>query len=82
VEHSKQMSQYVVDDTQRTNKYNMRPLSKHYEFTKCSSKLRVKDNTKYPHKSYCRNRLAVFYSYDNKSCVHAKHMVITIKFML
>jgi hypothetical protein len=26
--------------------------------------------------------LAVLYSYDNKSCVHAKHIVIKIKFML
>jgi hypothetical protein len=26
--------------------------------------------------------LAVLYSYDNKSCVHAKHIVIKIKLML
>jgi hypothetical protein len=26
--------------------------------------------------------LVVLYSYDNKSCVHAKHIVIKIKLML
>jgi hypothetical protein len=26
--------------------------------------------------------LAVLYSYDNKSCVHTKHIVIKIKLML
>jgi hypothetical protein len=26
--------------------------------------------------------LTVLYSYDNKSCVHAKHIVIKIKLML
>jgi hypothetical protein len=26
--------------------------------------------------------LAVLYSYDSKSCVHAKHIVIKIKLML
>jgi hypothetical protein len=27
-------------------------------------------------------KLAVLYSYDNKSCVHAKHIMIKIKLML
>jgi hypothetical protein len=48
----------------------------------CLSRLRVEDSIEYPHKSYCRNKLAVFYFYDNKSCVHVKHIVIKIKFML
>jgi hypothetical protein len=42
----------------------------------------VEDNFEYPHKSDCRNKLAVLYSYDNKSCVDAKHIVIKIEFML
>jgi hypothetical protein len=42
----------------------------------------VEDIVEYPHKSYCQNRLAVLYSYDNKSCVHAKHIVIKIKLVL
>jgi hypothetical protein len=49
---------------------------------KFSSGLRVEDSFEYPHKSYCRDKLAVLYSYDNKSCVHTKHIVIKIKFML
>jgi hypothetical protein len=47
-----------------------------------SSGLRVEDSSEYPHKSYCRNKLAVLYSYDNKSSVHVKHIVIKIKLML
>jgi hypothetical protein len=42
----------------------------------------VEGNFEYPHKIYCRNKLAAFYSYDNKLCVHAKHIVIKIKLML
>jgi hypothetical protein len=42
----------------------------------------VEGNFEYPHKLYCRNKLAAFYSYDNKLCVHAKHIVIKIKLML
>jgi hypothetical protein len=42
----------------------------------------VEDSIEYPHKSYYRNKLAVIYSYDNKSCVHVKHIVIKIKLML
>jgi hypothetical protein len=29
---------------------------------------------------YCWNKLVVLYSYDNKSCVHAKHIVIMSMF--
>jgi hypothetical protein len=76
------MGQCVINDAHGTHKYNMRPSSRRYEFTKCSSGLRVEDITKYPHKSYCWNRLTVFYSYDNKLCDHVKHMVIKIEFML
>jgi hypothetical protein len=47
-----------------------------------SSGLRVEDSSEYPHKSYCQNKLAVLYSYDNKSSVHVKHIVIKIKLML
>jgi hypothetical protein len=42
----------------------------------------VENNIEYPHKSYCRNKLAVFYSYDSKSLVHAKHIAIKIKLVL
>jgi hypothetical protein len=49
---------------------------------KYSSGLRVEDNFEYPHKSYCQNMLAILYSYDNKSCVRAKHIMINIEFML
>jgi hypothetical protein len=30
----------------------------------------VEDSIEYPHKSYYRDKQAVLYSYDNKSCVH------------
>jgi hypothetical protein len=42
----------------------------------------VEDNIEYPHKSYCRNKQVVLYSYENKSCVHNKHIVIKIKLIL
>jgi hypothetical protein len=72
----------VINDTHEAHKYNISPSSKHKEFTKCSSGLRVEDSIEYPHKSYCQNKLTVLYSYDNKSCVHAKHIMIKIKLML
>jgi hypothetical protein len=43
----------VIDDTHGAHKYNISPSSKHKEFTKCSSGLRVEDSIEYPHKSYC-----------------------------
>jgi hypothetical protein len=70
------MGPCVIDDTDQTYKHNMRFLNRHKEFIKSSSELRVEDNIEYPHKSYCRNKLAVLYSYDNKSCFHVKHIVI------
>jgi hypothetical protein len=33
-------------------------------------------------KVYCCNVQAVHYSYDNKKCVHAKHIMIKISFVL
>jgi hypothetical protein len=42
----------------------------------------VKDNFKYPHKSHSRNKLPVLYFYDNKLCVHAKHIILKIKLVL
>jgi hypothetical protein len=42
----------------------------------------VADNLEWPTKLYCRNVLAVLYSYDNKECVRAKHIMIKISFML
>jgi hypothetical protein len=42
----------------------------------------VKYIIEYPHKSYCWNKMVVYYSYDNKSCVHVKHIVIKIKLVL
>jgi hypothetical protein len=36
----------------------------------------VVDNIECPLQLYCWNKLAVLYSYGNKSCVHAKHIVI------
>jgi hypothetical protein len=42
----------------------------------------VEDNIEYPHKSYCQNKLVVRYSYDNKSCIYAKYIVIKIKLVL
>jgi hypothetical protein len=44
--------------------------------------LRVADNLEWPPKLYCWNVLVVLYSYDNKECVHVKHIVIKISFML
>jgi hypothetical protein len=38
--------------------------------------LRVVDSIECPLQLYCWNKLVVLYSYDNKSCVHAKHIVI------
>jgi hypothetical protein len=49
---------------------------------KYSSILRVEVSFEYQHKSYCQNELAILYSYDNKSCVRAKHIMIKIEFML
>jgi hypothetical protein len=34
------------------------------------------DNIACPLQLYCWNKLVVLYSYDNKSCVHVKHIVI------
>jgi hypothetical protein len=34
------------------------------------------DSVEYPLQLYCWNKLAVLYSYDNESCVHAKHIMI------
>jgi hypothetical protein len=59
---SKQMGQCVIDDTHQTHKYNMRFSSRHYEFIKYSSRLRVEDKFEYLYKSYCQNKLAVLYS--------------------
>jgi hypothetical protein len=42
----------------------------------------VEYNFEYLHKSYRRDMLAVLHSYDNKSCVHAKYIMIKIKFIL
>jgi hypothetical protein len=42
----------------------------------------VEDSFEYPHKSYFQNKLAIFYSYDNKSCIHAKHIVTKIELVL
>jgi hypothetical protein len=36
----------------------------------------VIDNIECPFQLYYWNKLAVLYSYDNKSCVHVKHTVI------
>jgi hypothetical protein len=36
----------------------------------------VVDNIECSLQLYCWNKLAVLYSYDNKSCVHAKHIAI------
>jgi hypothetical protein len=44
--------------------------------------LRVIDNLKWPPKPCCWNVLAVLYSYNNKECVHAKHIMIKIRFVL
>jgi hypothetical protein len=38
--------------------------------------LRVVDSIEWPLLLYCWNKLAVLYSYDNKSCVHAKYIMI------
>jgi hypothetical protein len=76
------MGQCVIDDAHGTHKYNMRFSSRHLEFIKCLSRLRVEDSTEYPHKSYCKNMLTVLYSYNNKSRVHTKHIVIKVKLML
>jgi hypothetical protein len=75
------MGQCVIDDTHGAHKHNMRPLSRHQEFTNCSSGLRVKDSSLNIHIIMLPKELAVLYSYD-KSCVHAKHIVIKIKLML
>jgi hypothetical protein len=42
----------------------------------------VVDNLYWPPKLYYYNVLAVFYSYDNKECVRAKHIKIKISFVL
>jgi hypothetical protein len=44
--------------------------------------LRVSDNFEWPLKLYCWNVLAVLYYHDNKKCVHVKHIMIKIKFVL
>jgi hypothetical protein len=36
----------------------------------------MEDSFEYPLQLYCWNKLAVVYSYDNESCVHAKHIMI------
>jgi hypothetical protein len=36
----------------------------------------VVDSIEYPLQLDCWNKLAVLYSYDNESCIHAKHIVI------
>jgi hypothetical protein len=36
----------------------------------------VVDSVECPLQLYCWNKLAVLYSYDNESCIHAKHNVI------
>jgi hypothetical protein len=38
--------------------------------------LRVVNNIECPLQLYCWNKLVVLYSYDNKSCIHVKHIVI------
>jgi hypothetical protein len=47
---------------------------------KFALRLRVKDNIECPPKLCCWNELGVLYSYDNKPCAHAKHIMIMIKF--
>jgi hypothetical protein len=42
----------------------------------------VVDIIECPLQLYCWNKLAVLYSYDNKSCVHAKHIVIMNMFYI
>jgi hypothetical protein len=54
----------------------MRPPSKKYEIDSRPI-LRVVDNIECPLKLL--KELALLYSYDNKTCVHAKHNVIMIK---
>jgi hypothetical protein len=39
-------------------------------------RLKVVDNVECLLQLYCWNKLAVLYSYDNESCVHAKHIMI------
>lgn len=43
---------------------------------KFTHELRVADNIEYSLKPYCWNELTVFYSCDNKSGVHTKHIMI------
>jgi hypothetical protein len=49
---------------------------------KFTSILRVAGSVELPPKLYCCNVLAVLYSYDNKECVHTKHIMINIRFVL
>jgi hypothetical protein len=42
----------------------------------------VEDNIEYPHKLHYQNKLTLLYSYKNKSCVHAKNIMIKIKLVL
>jgi hypothetical protein len=44
--------------------------------------LRVLDNIEWLPKLYRRKVLAVLYSYDNKECVRAKHIMIKLSFVL
>jgi hypothetical protein len=42
----------------------------------------VVNTPEWPPKLYCRSVLAVLYSYDNKGCIHTKHITIEISFVL
>jgi hypothetical protein len=41
----------------------------------------VVDNIECPLQLYCWNKLVVLYSYNTKSCDHAKHIVIIVMIM-